>query len=346
MTVLFSRNGRTMGKSAIVAGVLGASLFFGVSSAQADVFIEAVIRGAQPAPGADVVALCPDLTERPQVYTSRGEDSLASRLARAGKRVFLVDPWSATATASSGFDGAVTEVLPALLSELSMRASGGEIYWIGHGICGLLPMAAAARGNEDAAAIHWIALGTRFDWTRPSGPLRSWLQAWAEDEDPVPAATQRVLFTGLREAVGPRASSVPPALRTDTNRSAAEELETFHRNKLLRAPAKVVLEDLIRWFSAGTISASTGWIDYSVGLEKMTGDALLVAGMTDPWAPPESALPAPAAAGSARLEVKVVGRSEGAKEDYGHLGMLLSENASADIDRVVLHWLNSHRSRR
>jgi len=335
-----------MGKSAIVAGVLGASLFFGGPPAHAEVFIEAVIRGAQPAPGADVVALCPDLTERPQVFTSRGEDSLASRLARAGKRVFLVDPWSATATASSGFDGAVTEVLPELLRELNLRAGGGEVHWIGHGICGLLPMAAAARGDEDAAALHWIALGTRFDWTRPSDPLRSWLEAWAEDEDPVPAATQRVLFTGLREAMGPRASSVPAGLRSGTGRSAGEELENYHRNTLLRSPPKVLLEDVGRWFSGGKISAATGWIDYSVGLEKMTGDGLLVAGMSDPWAPPEAVMTARVAAASDRFEFKVLARSEGAKEDYGHLGMLLSENASADIDRLVLHWLNAHRSRR
>jgi hypothetical protein len=343
VTVLFQRNGRSVGKSAIFGAVLGVSLFFCGPIAHAELPIEAVIRGAQPAPGADVVALCPDLTERPQVYTVRGEESLATRLARAGKRVFLVDPWSASATASAGFDGAVVDVFPALLKELQLRAEGGAVHWVGHGLCGLLPMAAAARGEEGAASVHWIALGSRLDWSRPSGPLRSWLRAWAEDEEPVPSATQRVLFTGLREAVGPRGSSVPTALKGSTEFPAKNSLELFHRNKLLRPPPQLVLQDVMRWFSEGRMAASTGWLDYTVGLEKMVGNGLVIVGSTDPWAPPESVLPVLHRAGEGfRVETVLVSRSEGAKENYGHLGMLLSQNASADVDRPILHWLNRH----
>ncbi|MEE2829987.1 MAG: hypothetical protein VX498_12425, partial [Myxococcota bacterium] len=39
-----------------------------------------VVRGIPPAPQAPVVALCPDISERPEVFLARGRGSLAATL--------------------------------------------------------------------------------------------------------------------------------------------------------------------------------------------------------------------------------------------------------------------------
>jgi hypothetical protein len=293
-----------------------------------------------------VVALCPDLTERPEVFVARGEHSLADRLARSGYRVYLVDPWAATLAASGGFDAVVSTVYPEIVAELQRAARGGRVTWIGHGLCGFLPIAAAAGGGNPTASVDWVGLGTRLDWTQPSPLLTSWLRSWERGEAPVPQHSQHILFTGLREAVGPRASSVPPGLGGGGSKTAAGQLETIVRSGIGRPPVLAVVKDLIRWFERGAAGASTGWLDYGLGKDHVMGRGLFLMPASDPLGPPESTLQAASAFPSANgVEFVLLARSEGAAEDYGHLGLLLSRNASADGDRLILRWLQGQRRR-
>jgi len=326
---------------AVVLSLLAAS--FGSSALAApSVELTPVVRGAPPLPGSDVVVLCPDITEKTGVFLARGEDSIASKLARSGYRVFLADPWAAPATASGGFDTVAGEVFPAILQELESRAGGGKLFWLGHGLCGFVPVASAARLTKDTATVHWIALATRLDWTRPSSPLLRWLETWSRGETPVPEANGRLLFTGVRDAVGPRASSVPNGLKPTVSGGAKNDLESYHRNNLLRPPVDAVLDDVMRWFQGGRADASTGWLDYSVGFDKVPGKGLVLLGASDPLAPPENSIHA---ANRIRPKQKVtltiLARGEGMREDYGHLGVLLSQNASADVDPIILRWIGN-----
>ena len=130
--------------------------------------IEAIVRGVPAAPGSPVVALCPDMTERPEVFLARGEQSLAVVLARSGYKVLLVDPWSAQAVSAEGFDALASDVYPALVEELRRRADGAQITFVGHGLCGFVPIAAASSSPASSAPLDWVAIGTRLNWARPS----------------------------------------------------------------------------------------------------------------------------------------------------------------------------------
>lgn len=348
MRTLFNESRREMGISAIFALLLAGSLCLGPPPARASgaTPLVAVVRGAPPAANANVVALCPDLTERAEVFVARGEHSLADRLARAGYRVYLVDPWGASLAASGGFDAVVSTVYPEIVADLQRAAGTGRVTWVGHGLCGFLPIAAAAGGGDPATSVDWVGLGTRLDWSQPSPLLTSWLRAWERGEPPVPRHSQHVLFTGLREAVGPRGSSVPPDLDSGEPRTAPVQLEAFVRSNFGRPPVLPVLKDLIRWFERGGAGASTGWLDYGIGKDHVIGRGLFLMGASDPLAPPESTLElASAFPSTAGVEFVLLARSEGAAEDYGHLGLLLSRNASLDVDRVILRWLQRPRGR-
>jgi hypothetical protein len=306
----------------------------------------AVVRDRPPRADAAAVALCPDVGERAEVFTARDGDGLAGHLAKEGFRVWLVDPWDSAEARVDGVDGVVREEFPALLQALEGKAQGAPLYWVGHGICGLLPVLQAARPDARVPAFRWAALGTRFSWRHPSPLLTEWIRAWMRDERPLPEIVRRVLFTGLRTALGPRRSSVPrgvPPEMAARDRDPAVAMEEWHRAALARPPPRELLGQLLRWFERGVMADEQGWVDYERGFEAVGGPALVVAGASDTMAPPEDVLPGfdrmAAGAGGAAARYRLLSRVNGHREEYGHLGMLLSRNAARDLDAVLIAWL-------
>jgi hypothetical protein len=300
--------------------------------------LEAVVRGLPPSGSAESVALCPDISESPSVFVARDGNGLAGALARAGYRVYLVDPWNSAAARAEGFDAVVRDVYPELLRKLADSGGGERVTWIGHGLCGMLPVAAAARPAGKLPEVRWVALGTRFSWTLPSPLLLRWLRTWQQLEPALPDLVRALLFTGLRARSGPRSSSAPSPL--DPSGDPAEVLEAYHRDTVSRAPPRALVEDLLRWFDVGAARDREGWVDYGAGLAKNHETALLVAGATDPVSPPEDVL-----AGFRRLpeassaQWLLLSRANGDLEEYGHLGMLLSRHSARDVDASLLRWL-------
>ncbi len=327
----FSRRGSLLAVALLL-------LFPGAAAASGAPEPVPVVRGQPSGFESEVVALCPDVSERPDVFLARDGDGLAGHLARGHRRVFLVDPWASPTAHAEGFDGVVREVYPELLERLKTAGGADRITWIGHGLCGLLSLAAAARPSGNPPATRWAALGTRFSWALPSPALRDWVAASLAARA-LPDAVQRLLFTGLREGLGSRRSSLPAGI--EARGSLQESFERFHRTTIGRPPPRAVLEDMVRWIASGRVTDRAGWIDYGVGYDNVRGPALLVAGASDPVAPPEDVLPAidrlPAEVGA---RYHLLSRVDGDREEYGHLGMLLSRHSARDVDALLDAWLS------
>ena len=333
-------------RGAIRAFVIPCAAVFGIALAgapraafgQAAVPLVPVVRGASPGVDAEVVVLCPDLGVRPEVFLARGRGGLAITLADAGYRVLLVDPWHSAAASDDGFDGVVADVFPDVLARVKAIAGAAPVTFVGHGLCGMLPVAAAATPRGIALTYRWIALGTRFDWRLLAPRFRDWLGAYAVEERPLPKITQATMFTGFRAGLGARAGSAPPTLSQEGR--VEDVMYRLYDEGLHREAPRAVVEDLLRWSTSGAITSRQGWVDYGAGLLAVTGPALLIAGMADPMAPPEDVI-----AGVDRLrprvdvQLRVLSRANGDHEEYGHLGMLLSRHAAWDVDRAILAFL-------
>jgi hypothetical protein len=304
--------------------------------AQQAVPLTPVVRGTPAGDGAEVVVLCPDIAVRPEVFISRGRGGLGHKLAQSGYRVYLVDPWNTSAASDDGFDGVVSDVWPIIAEKVKQISKGAPVTFIGHGLCGLLPIAAAAAPRGTAVPMRWVSMGTRYDWRIASPAWTDWLAAWARDERPLPPVTKRTLLTGLRAPLGGRASSVPPTLPQDED--MGEVMYRFYEKSIYREPPKAVIADVQRWFASGAMTSRQGWIDYSKGFDEVSGPALVLSGMSDPVAPPEDALYALERLGD-RGRYRLLSRASGHNEEYGHLGMLLSRHSAWDVDRVILAWL-------
>jgi len=274
----------------------------------------AVLAPARPG-AATVIALCPDIGESPAVFVSRdGGGGLAQQLERKGFEVALVDPWAGVDAEVGGFDLVVEEVYPYLVD--AVAGEDEEVVWVGHGLCGLLPAAAASRGGAPELA-GWVALGTRFDYRHVSPAFVGWLAAWQEGRPPAEEVRARLLFTGPIS-------------------DGAKQILT---DRLQRPPPAAVIEDLDRWCLDGVVTARDG-LDYLADLDAGPAPSLLVAGVSDPVAPPEDVLPAVERLGAS---YRMLSRVSGHGEEFGHVGMLISARARRGVDRVLVAWLEGRR---
>ncbi len=272
-----------------------------------------------------MVVLCPDIGETSAVFTTRdGGGGLAQRLIRAGHEVELVDPWSSAAARERGFDAVLDEVYPVLVAQAG--AGGDDVVWIGRGVCGLLPAAAAADGRPPAVA-RWVSLGTRFDHRYAPSSHLEWLRAWAEGAAASVEVERRALLTGL---AGTR--------RERRRGSAIGDVEALWRERVAAVPPPAVVADVLRWYEIGACTRRDDGRDHLTGLEHPHSTALLVAAVTDPLAPPEDV-----AAGLERsdgdVSYRMLSRVNGHGEEFGHLGMMLSRAARRGVDPVVVAWL-------
>lgn len=308
------------------------------SDAQETAQLVPVVSGKPAGPNSEVIVLCPDLGLRPEVFLSRGTGGLALRLAQSGYRVYLVDPWNTVVASDDGFDGVIAEAFPQIIGKVKAVAGGAKVTFVGHGLCGLLPVAAAADPRGTALQYRWIGLGTRFDWRIVAPLYVQWMRGFIADERPLPPVEKGALLTGLRPGLGARASSVPSTLPQDGD--LEETMYRFYDRSLYREPPAGVLRDMLRWMETGSMMSRQGWVDYGRGLDAVQGPVLLVAGMSDPVAPPEDVLP-----GFERLSARIsasyrlLSRANGHREEYGHLGMLISRHSARDVDRLILAWL-------
>ena len=288
-----------------------------------------------------VLALCPDIGETAAVFTTRdGGGGLAQGLLGAGYRVELVDPWSGDAATERGFDAVLEEVYPYLLARAAV--DGSEVIWIGRGVCGLLPVAAAATGQAGEIDA-WISLGTRFDHRFLADSYVAWLRAWAGGEPPLEDVERRALLTGLA-----------PSREARRRGSTLRDVENLWRTRVATAPPTAVVEDILRWYEAGSCTRRSDDLDYLAGLEETGLRALMVAAVTDPLAPPEDVIAGldrargdvrGDARGVARGEVayRMLSRVNGHGEEFGHVGMMLSRASRHGVQPVVLAWLAGKR---
>jgi len=307
--------------------------------ADGDVQLVPVVSGRQAPADSEVVVLCPGLGLRADAFLSRGaEPGLATRLASSGYRVYLVDPWNTAAASDGGFDGVVAETFPAILAKVKAVAGGAPVTFVGHGLCGALPVAAAADPRGTALVYKWVALGTRFEWTHLAPRYRLWLDTFAAGERATPDIVKDALLTGLRPGVGARASSLPATLEQDGD--IEETMYRHYERSLFREPPAAVIDDLLRWSDAGAMTSEQGWVDYTRGLDAVQGPALLLGGMSDGAAPPEDIIPAVDRLG-ARISAsfRLLSRANGHREEYGHFGMVVSRHAARDVDQLIVSWI-------
>ncbi|MBK7974453.1 MAG: alpha/beta fold hydrolase [Deltaproteobacteria bacterium] len=235
--------------------------------------------------------------------------------------------------AEHGFDGWVLELrghglspkgprFAAITAEDHMRldlaaaqrhvdaATGRPTFWVGHSAGGLYTLGALSAGWLDARRVAGVAtFGSQIrDGERF---LR------------VPGVTS-VLAAALRVT----GHFPAPRLGLGPEVEPAGEMIEFLRWKGWRG----------RWAS------STGF-DYRRGLGAVDVPLIAFAGAADQADPPGGCRALLDASGGGDKTFVTLGRNGGYTRDYGHVDMVVSKEAAAEVWPVLARWLEAHRSR-
>ncbi len=253
-----------------------------------------------------MVVACPEFPFRAHLFQAGPGGGLAGALEREGGRVVLADLWVEAEKGAMDWREVIEGPYRDALEEARALAGGGKVAFVGHGLCGLLPVLAMADGWSGPDLL--VALGTPFEFRFPSPSLKDWLK------NPGDAGAREALF---RAGILTR------------ERVPLEDV----------APAPRVLGEVRRWFQSGFGPESGDGASMTEALRRFRAPLLLMAGGGDAFAPPEDALPGYDFARSPDVTFRVLSWSDGAKGDYGHLGLLLGPDAGRDVWKPLIRWL-------
>ncbi|MBT3223597.1 MAG: alpha/beta fold hydrolase [Proteobacteria bacterium] len=298
---------------------------------EADDGWRSVVFHLPPAPGGagEPVVLSHGLGMAGDVFRYGNGPTLAQSLAAAGFSVYLLchrgDRESLVRGAFS-FDDIVERDLPAALQRVCEDAGFPRVHWLGHGFGGQLGLAWAGYGGGDRlATMTSLCAPVRF--TRPSSQMMRWslVSRMIPAHWCFPARIVSRMLTpigGYGEMMTCGAS--PPARVRGVMEYASSDV-----------PAGLVGQ-MMQWLEGGSMTSLTG-LDYVEALTKVRLPLLVLFGDADRVCPVGSGDVAAAHWGGVDKEVI---RLEGG---YGHLDVLLGNDAPKEVFAPVIRWLEQRR---
>jgi len=280
------------------------------------------------------VLLVPGLAANRFTFDLAPEVSHAAHLGRLGFDVFTLElrghgrseaprPWSAW-----GFHDYVDYDLPAALDRVLEVTGAQAVHGIGHSMGGIGLLGRVVAGDPRVRSV--ATLGSSVDYSGTPSVFRT--------------AVKALFLTYVIPAVplGAFASTMAPIALAFPNPIDAGNVH--HRNvdrELYRRLTAVgfhsirakVLRDLAAAVRPGGI-ADAGGRRYAEVLSAGDVPVLAIAGSADVQCSPEAA--------ERHGELRVFGRSEGHREDYGHFDLIMGSHAAQEVWPTLEEWLLAH----
>ena len=279
----------------------------------------------------------PALLLLPEVGTTRraydfDRRGLARYLAWYGVEVFVLEYRGAGASdwpASFDFETLLENDCEAAFARaLAGRAS---IFVGGWGLGGTLAGLLASRHARQVAGFIGLQAAATLDLpNRPMAELVSRLERLPSMLD-LRLASRRPLFEDR---------SWFEVMVANDEGLAAAPLRAMRLSLLAPLP-RALIEDLLRFAREKRIVV--GGEDVRESIARYRGRSLLVIAPRDNWIHPEFATPLVDSLGRERVEVLVLNPLEGARLEYGHLGMLLGSEAPRDVWAPILAFVKERR---
>ncbi|MGB9618233.1 MAG: alpha/beta fold hydrolase, partial [Desulfomonilaceae bacterium] len=292
------------------------------------------------------VVLCHGLDSNRYIFDLTPGPSLARYLARRGLDVWVAELRGAGMSDRPGlfvtdvprswsFDDHLKYDVPAVIAHVLERTGADKVHWIGHSMGGILIQAYLA-AHPDAAVASVIAVGAPADFRRIRmkgvrllAMIRPLLRAF-----PVPPMP----FNGrLVLPIAHRLPSFLLGLFYPPNISPHVARQMVAVGSELITSTKLWL-DFGRFVQTGELASEDGE-PYLRNLDRCAIPMLLFAGSKDLMAPPEAVKAAVGDGAAGERRYHVFGKTEGTREDYGHIDMIVGKRAHAEVYPVMLEWL-------
>lgn len=235
------------------------------------------------------------------------------------------------------FDDQAREDVGTALRTVLSAGTARDVLWVGHSKGGMVAYAHLAR--LPTAPIRAIAaMGTPLSFEHQPG-VKRFLQAVAPAFGlkviPMRLATRLVAPLGLPPwPIGPYLANAqnmePQVIRQAISNVTADILGGVGRQ-------------FQRWIATGRLDGEDGF-DYRAALKDVRVPVLLVAGVKDLLAPPETMTPVRTLLGGP-VEYVLLAKAQGFSADYGHGDLTLGRNAPDEVFPRVAEFLERHAER-
>jgi len=229
------------------------------------------------------------------------------------------------------FDDHALLDLPAALDVVRERTGQEQVVWIGHSMGGMLLYAALSAYPERLRAGVAIASPGRFvDLV----PLKRMLKA----SGPLLGRHGRVRVGSFMRLMSPLGRAAPGMGKISVRRNMDPALARGLSGHALSDLPRPMIQEVVTWLRAGTLTRLDGRTPWIVA-EQPAVPLLLLAGSADWLAPP-----ADVAAVCDTLpdcEARVIGPEMGLPHDYGHVDLVLGEDAETTVYPIIGSWLEA-----
>ena len=212
--------------------------------------------------------------------------------------------------------------MPAALDAVAEHSGFPRVLLVGHGLGGVLSLAAAARRPSSLAGV--VALGAPLRLSEPSTQARaSLLLSMMLPADLPLRALARMGVPFAEDVVRPLARTAPPERLRGALAYGAEDL------------SRPWLSAIRRWWKDGEPTLHDGLVEVAASLRDASVPLLVVSGADDPVCPHDAAERALASWGDEDVDAVRVGGS--------HLDLLLGRDAGRAVHAPVVAWLDARR---
>ncbi|HPQ70196.1 MAG TPA: alpha/beta fold hydrolase [bacterium] len=302
--------------------------------------------GATPEPGAPVIVLVPDLYENGRVFALDERHGLADRLAAHDLGVVVAElrgqglsekpAWWNDRRADWTFEAHVRQDLPAIVAAVKGRYAGRKIVLAGHGLGGLACFAYAAAESDEIAALAGWGVADGFG---PLNELHRALLARLDHLALLGAAPTHKGATAPAPFIGTRESLFDVLLCN--GRSLARPTVARYYERALEPMSIGVARQAARWAERNEWTSYDGRIDYRAGLPSLVCPVLLLSGGQDNLFPAVASREMLDRIGSADKRHRVFDRASRYRDDYGHAGLLIGEEADDEVGDYFRQWVES-----
>lgn len=270
----------------------------------------------------------------------RSEVSLAAWLSERGWDVWVPDlrgdpgtaPPDRRAWRNFSFDDHARYDLPAILDAVQAATGEAQVSWVGHSMGGMLLYAALSQYPERIRAGVAIASPARFQAQQPLKRLYAGLGRMAPARGRTRARSMMIALSPLgRWAPGMGRVSNPRNMDGATARGLARRAIVDLRRQTAR--------EVVTWLRAGALTTADGQGSW-VTPPAQPVPTLVLAGAGD-WLVPASDV-VWVCEGRPACEAVVLGESSDQHELYGHIDLVLGQNAAVDVYPLVGDFLAAH----
>ncbi len=238
-------------------------------------------------------------------------------------------------------DDYIDKDMPAILDKVKTVTGSGKVQWVGHSLGGMIALAYIIK-TQDASLKDVVAMASPMNMPHPHNDLLAGIEQHADLKQIVYLINNRVAartfgFLGIFGS-----TPMDPLLYNRDN------MDNDVVNKLLQTAVEDmspgVVDGYVTLIKGGEFVSADKTVNYTRSLDKIQIPLLLIGGSLDTMCSTVSLYDTYRSVRSEDKALRIFGRANGYKKDYGHNDLVLGKHAQDEVYPYAARWLKERSS--